>query len=274
MKIFDAHVHLFPDQIFRAIWKWFDDNAWKIQYQVSADDVVRILKEHGIERFLVLNYAHKAGIAKSLNEWTYNFCSKYPEAIPLGTVHPDDEDIDKILDKCFVDYKFAGLKLHCHVTSIRPDDERMSPIYEKLIEHDKIFVLHAGVGPSLRGYKEHTKEISGVRFVKPVLKRYPELKLTIPHLGTDEADEFFELMTDYPNLRMDTTMVLGGFFPVEIPWDKIETFSDRILFGSDFPNIPYDLMTEINAILNSPLSPEAQERVLCSNACRLLDVTE
>lgn len=272
MKIFDAHVHFFPDPMFQAIWNWFDENAWKIQYKISADEAVRLLKERGIERFLALNYSHKPGIALTLNKWTYEFCQKYPDAIPLGTVHPDDKSRDAILDKCFGDYKFFGIKQHCHVMSIRPDDERMFPIYEKVIEHDKIFVLHAGQGPSLRGYKESTQEISGVRFVKPVLKRYPKLKLIIPHLGSDESDEFFELLQDFPNLWLDTTMVLAGFFPGQIPWNKIEQFSDRILYGSDFPNIPYEMMSEIKAILGSDLSFEAKEKILYSNAHQLLEL--
>ena len=270
--IIDSHIHLFPNRLFDAVWKWFDDHAWPIQYKIYADEVVEQLSQHGIDRFLVLNYAHKAGISASLNEWTHQFCRKYPQAVPLGTIHPDDENRDTLLERCFTDYGFYGLKFHTHVASIRPDDERMFPIYEKLIEHDKILVLHAGNGPSLHGYKETTKQVSGAEFVATVLERYPELKLIIPHLGAEEFTDFFQLMEQYPNLWMDTTMVVGGFFPHPIMWDQIERFADRILYGSDFPNIPYDLMTEVRAIQDSPLSDAAKANLLYGNAQRLLQL--
>jgi hypothetical protein len=146
----------------------------------------------------------------------------------------------------------------------------MLPIYESLVQHDRILVMHAGVGPSLRGYKETTQEISGARFVRPVLKEFPNLKLVVPHLGADELDEFFDLMSEFPNLWMDTTMALSGFFPFEIPWKKIEKFSDRLLFGTDFPNIPYEMPTERNNLMASPLTETARSKILGSNALRIL----
>lgn len=268
----DVHAHFFPDSLFRAIWKWFEKYGWHVRYQVMADEVVSLLKEQGIERFAVLNYAHKPGMSESLNSWTYEFCKKHPEAIPFGTVHPDDENVGKILDRCFQDHHFFGIKLHCHVMAIRPDDERMFPIYEKVVEYDRVITLHAGKGPGLPGYQEKTELISGARFVRPILKKFPKLKLIVPHLGADEFDAFFDLMEEFPNLRMDTTMALAGHFPFEIPWEKIEQFSDRILYGSDFPNIPYERDMEIKNISSSVLSPEAKQRILGENARTLLSL--
>jgi len=270
MSIIDSHVHLFPEPLFRAIWDWFERHGWSVRYKVQADEAVRLLKEQGIERFVVLNYAHKPGMSESLNAWTYEFCKKYPEAIPFGAIHPDDE-VKKLLDRCFKEYRFFGLKFHSHVAATRPDDERMFPIYEKLIEYDRVLTLHAGIGPSLEGYKETTKEVSGARFVRKMLKRFPQLKVIIPHLGADEFDEFFRLMEEFPNLWMDTTMILTGYFPVKIPWEKIEKFPDRILYGSDFPNLPYDMTSEIRAIRSSPLSDETREKIFSKNARRLFE---
>lgn len=272
MKIIDAHVHVFPDKLFQAIWSWFDQHGWQVRYKISSEEILRLLKEQEIERFVLLNYAHRPRISEALNAWTFDFCKSHPEAIPFGAIHHDDEDLDHIIDRCFKEYEFKGLKYHCHVTGVRPDDERLFPIYEKLIEYDRVITLHGGMGPSLKGYKESTKDISGVRFVQNLLKKFPNLKIIIPHLGADEFDEFFELMEEYPNLWMDNTMSLSGFFPVEIPWDKIERYSDRILYGSDFPNIPYEMTTEIEAIRSSSLSPEAQERIFSGNVRRLLKI--
>ncbi len=267
--IIDSHVHLFPDRLFNAIWEWFEKHGWSVRYKIYAEEIVNRLKEQGVERFVLLNYSHKPGMSESLNAWTHEFSRRHPEIIPFGAIHPEEKDVGGLLDRCFGEYGFRGLKFHCHVTGIRPDDDRMTPIYEKLLQHDRILTLHSGMGPSLGGYKETTRSISGVSYTRRMLQKFPGLKVIVPHLGADEFHEFFDLMEEYPNLWMDTTMVVAGFFPVQIPWDKIEKFSDRILYGSDFPNIPYEMMTEVRAIQASPLSPSAKEKILHGNASRL-----
>lgn len=268
----DCHVHLFPDRLFDAIWNWFENHGWSVRYKIYADEVVRRLKEQGVERFVLLNYSHKPGMSESLNDWTHEFCRKYPQIIPFGAIHPGEKDVPGLLDRCFRDYGFKGLKFHCHVTGIRPDEERMFPVYEKIIEYDRVLMLHSGAGPSLAGYKETTKNVSGAAFTRNMLKRFPDMKVVVPHLGADEFDAFFDLMEEYPNFWMDTTMAVAGFFPFRIPWEKIEKFSDRILYGSDFPNIPYDQSTEVKSIQSSPLSPDAKEKILFGNAKRLLKI--
>ncbi len=270
MQIIDAHVHLFPDPLFRAIWRWFDRNGWKVRYRVFSDELVRLLKGQGIGRFFLLNYAHKPGMSEALNVWTHEFSQKCPEAIPFGAVHPDDKEPARILDRCFRDFGFHGIKFHCHVTGIRPDDERMFPIYEKICEYDRLLTIHSGIGPSLKGYRETTRSISGASFTRNLLKRFGGLKVIVPHLGADEIDLFFDLMEEFPNLRLDTTMAFSHYFPLEIPWEKIERFSDRILYGSDFPNIPYEMSTEVNEIRASPLSEAAREKILFRNALELV----
>ncbi len=270
--VIDVHTHLFPDRLYRAIWGWFEEHGWHVRYQIYADEVVRLLKKQGIKRLVALNYSHKPGMSESLNDWTYKFCKKYPEIIPFGAIHPDDNHVRRLLDRCFDKYHFYGIKFHTHVTGIRPDDPKMFPIYEKLIEYDRVITLHAGIGPSLDGYEKKTMAVSGAKFVAAVLKKFPKLKIILPHLGADEIDAFFDLMSEFPNLWMDTTMALSGYFPLKIPWDKIEKFSDRLLYGSDFPNLPYEMSTEIDRIRSSRLSPKAQENIFFNNAKRLFGI--
>lgn len=270
--IIDFHTHFFPEKLYKAIWQWFETNGWPIKYQVQADDAAKLLLNQGVSRYVVLNYSHKAGMSESLNEWTHAFAQNHPEAIPFGAIHPVDDNVKGLLERCFRDYRFQGIKFHTHVSGIRPDDRRMIPIYETIMKYDRVLLIHSGCGPSLKGYRETTAHVSGAAFTRAMLKRFPDLKVVVPHLGFDEPDEFFAMMEEFPNLWLDTTMVVAGFFPVEVPWGKIEQFSDRILYGSDFPNIPYDGLTEIRAIESSPLTKEAKDKIFFQNAMRLLDI--
>jgi len=111
-----------------------------------------------------------------------------------------------------------------------------------------------------------------VKRVKVILKHYPNLKLVIPHLGTEEMDEFFDLMEEHKNLWMDTTMMLAGYFPNQPSLKKIEKLSDRILYGSDTPNIPYPLDVEMKNI-KKWFSKDVQEKLFFKNAQKLLGFT-
>ncbi len=272
--VIDFHTHFFPEKLYKAIWDWFETHGWPIKYQVQAEETARLLKAQGVSRYVVLNYSHKPGMSESLNAWTHAFAQRHPEAIPFGAIHPDEENVSGLLDRCFRDYGFKGLKFHTHVTGIRPDDPKMFPVYEKMIEHGRILLIHSGNGPSLKGYKETTAHVSGAGFTRNMLHRFPRMRVVVPHLGADEFGAFFDMMEEFPNLWMDTTMALAGYFPIEIPWERIERFSDRILYGSDFPNIPYEAGTEIRAIRASPLSDGAQRAILGENVKRLLELQD
>jgi predicted TIM-barrel fold metal-dependent hydrolase len=174
--------------------------------------------------------------------------------------------------KCFQDDGFYGIKLHALVLGMAVDDPIFFPIYEKMEQMDKILLLHAGTGPDYEGSAGGNSDVAGVKRVKVILKHYPNLKLVIPHLGTEEMDGFFDLMGEYKNLWMDTTMMLAGYFSSQPSLERIEELSDRILYGSDAPNIPYPLDVEIKNI-KKWFSKDVQEKLFFKNAQKLLGLT-
>ncbi len=271
-KYIDSHVHLFPDSLFDAIWKWFDTYAWKIKYKLYSEDCLKTLKDNGIEKAIVYNYAHKPGVASSLNEWNQNLKKTHPGLLVFGAIHPDDTDIKAELDRIFRVYGFAGIKLHCHVISRAPDHESFFPIYEKICEYGKVLTIHAGTGPSLKGYAKMTRAISGTDKIYGFMKRFPDMKCIVPHLGAEDFNEFFDLMGHFKNLWTDTTMTMTNLFDKRPPVEPILKYQDRILYGSDFPNIPYDLMTEIDTIKALKLGKEVEDKLFVRNVQRLFGV--
>src|SRR5438105_15918582 len=86
--VVDAHVHVFPDAIFEAIWRWFDRYGWPIRYRLYARAVIRHQLDRGVQKIVALHYAHKPGIARSLNEFVASLCVEEPRVIGLATVVP------------------------------------------------------------------------------------------------------------------------------------------------------------------------------------------
>ena len=269
MTIIDFHTHFFPENLFQAIWRWFDKYAWDIQHKIPSEELIKKLKTLGVTQMVLLNYAHKPGMSERLNQWTSDFSKTHPEVIPFGTVHPRDKDVKKIMTQCFEEYGFYGIKVHGHVSGVAIDDPASFPIYERIEAAQKLLMLHGGQGPSLKGYSKVTANVTGFQRVKTILKHFPKLKLIIPHLGADEFDDFFDLMEDSPNLWMDTTMALAEYFPKSPSLERIEKLSDRILYGSDAPNIPYPLDTEIKNI-RAWFPADIQKKLFFTNAQKLL----
>jgi len=275
-KLIDFHTHLFPNKLLDALWRWFEKNAWPIEYKQYVEDLVPFLKRQGVERCVHLHYPHKAGMSEALNLWARELEAKYPDfVIPFGSVHPDDEHPEKILRQCFEEFRFKGLKIHCHVQKVAPEDPRLVPVYEMCEAYRKILLIHCGTGPHFKdrpfeGYGYDVTTVSGVRLFEKVIRKYPNMTFVVPHLGYEEVDEFFALLKDYPNLYLDTTMALADFLPGRVKPELLARHADRLIFGTDFPNIPYEWGCEKSKLLEMRLGEDIEEKILGGNAARLL----
>ena len=70
-------------------------------------------------------------------------------------------------------------------------------------------------------------------------------------MGAPEYAEFLALVEAHENTRLDTTMVFTTFFDAEAPYPddllpRLADLGDRVLFGSDFPTIPYPYLEQLD----------------------------
>jgi predicted TIM-barrel fold metal-dependent hydrolase len=269
IPIIDSHVHVFPQKLSDAVRYWFESHAWTFKYQGTAEDLIRLLFDNGVAGAVLLSYAHRPGISHHLNEFTAGLVKLFPHTVGLATLHPKDENPREIIRFGLMDLGLCGIKLHCHVQKTAPDDPLLFPIYEAVLEFDGILNIHAGREPAIDAYGFDVRAITGAERVEKVLQRYPDLKMIIPHLGFDESDRFYSLLDRYPNLSLDTTMMMGHFFHVPVDRNRLVQYADRILYGSDYPHIPYGMEMEVRAILDLHLGEEATRKILFENATGL-----
>lgn len=264
--IVDAHVHLFPDRLFRAIRDWFRQHGRPTYYEQPTPELIHFLAEQGVGRFLVLNYAHKPDISRGLNRWNHELGRRYPQAVCFGALHAADEHLLRVAEEALVDLGLAGFKLHLQVQGFSADDERLLPVYERVMELGKLLIFHAGTAAP-------DAECVGVRHFARLMRRYPKLKAMVAHLGAYECDRFLDLGEEYPSLWFDTsfTFVRGGQgFAVNVPLERVVALQDRLLFGSDFPNIAFSFEDAIAGFLDLQLGEQFYRRVCAENAARFL----
>ena len=287
IPVIDAHVHVFPDRLFKAVQDWLSKNAWPMYASPAAEEVVPELLGRGAAGVVLLTYAHVPDLAPALNEFLAGIVARYPNVRGLGAIHPDDEDLPGLVRRAVEEQGLSGIKLHVHVLARPMDDPKLMPAYETCVATGAWVNVHAGNAPASPAYGHDVQAVSGPGPVRRVLERYPELKLIVPHLGIANTAEFMDMLDEFPNLRLDTTMVLSGYFNIDglgpralagsaagmaaakrfqVERERLIANSAKIMYGSDFPNIPYPAEQEVQHILKLDLGREATENILFRTA--------
>ena len=271
--VVDAHVHLFPDNLFTAIWHWFNDFGWPIRYKMTSPDAIRFLLSRGIEHIVGLHYAHKPGIAQKLNSYMAKLCRTNSRLTGLATVMPGEENARGILEEAFR-LGLAGVKLHAHVQCIDVNSPAMHEVYEICKQYHKPLLIHAGREPSSPGYQCDPHTLCSASKFERVVKDYPDLKICVPHLGADEFEAYQQMIERYDNLWLDTTMTLAGYLPLDYFPDLSRMRPDRIIFGTDFPSLPYAWDRELKRLCELGLSDDSLEHILGENAKILYSIKD
>ena len=263
--VIDAHVHLFPDNLFESIWQWFEKYGWPIRYQLRSPEIIEFLLSRGVSRIVGLHYAHRPGVARELNAYMAKLCRSFPQLTGMATVFPGEDNARQILADAF-DNGLSGVKLHCHVQCFDMLGAAMHEIYRLCQEFDKPLIMHVGREPKSPAYACDPYALCSAVRLEQVIKAYPNLRVCVPHLGADEFDSYCRLLESYDNLWLDTTMTLADYLPFgQIPALE-EMRADRLIFGSDFPNLPYAWDRELQRIAQLNLARERLSKLLGQNA--------
>jgi predicted TIM-barrel fold metal-dependent hydrolase len=266
-QMIDFHVHLFPDGFFDAIWRFFAEHLGRqIQYKLYYRECIAYLRERGVGPIVYSNYAHRKGVARVLNDWNLRILEEIPDLYCFAAYHPDDDHALEMAERLLAHPKILGFKLQCVVQQLSPCDSRLFPLYEMIMERKKRVLLHVGTGP-VRG-----SEYVGVTHFQKILDRYPDLPANIPHMGGLEFEAFLGLLDHHPGLYLDTSYSFVPHTPYifDLGNDRLEKHKDRILYGSDFPNLIHCREDEIDYLLHLGLSPDFYTKVFHDNGHALI----
>jgi hypothetical protein len=239
-----------------------------VRYRLPSPEVVSFLLGRGVARVVALHYAHKPGIARDLNRYVAALADAEPRILGTATVFPGEPDTAEILEEAF-GAGLRGVKMHCHVQCFAPDAEEVEDVYRACVARGVPLVMHAGREPKSPAYACDPHELCSADRVEAVLRSYPGLKLVVPHLGADEFDAYARLIAHYDNLWLDTTMAITGYLPGPQGTPLVSVRPERILYGTDFPNIPYAWDREIRVLTRLGLREEALAQVVGANAALL-----
>jgi len=273
--IIDIHTHFMPKSVMDKVWNYFDSagpmlgRSWPINYRMDEANRVEALRAFGVRRFTSLVYPHKPDMAAWLNQWARQFARDTPDCLSTATFYPEPGAADYV--RSAIDDGARIFKAHIQVGDYDPTDPLLDDVWGLVEDADIPVVIHCGSGPQ-------PGRFTGPDPVRRLLRRHPRLALIIAHMGMPEYDDFLDICLESQAVHLDTTMAFTAFVDELMPFPdtddaRLHAAGDRILFGSDFPNIPYGYRESLHAITTLPGLDDAWLRgVLYDNAARLFAV--
>jgi hypothetical protein len=269
--VIDVHVHAMPDRLQEAVWAYFDDagpllgRPWPVRYRMDLAERTRRLHGFGVIGFTSLLYPHKPGMAATLNEWAAQFAAATPGCIQTATFFAEPsagQDVARAIE--------AGarvFKAHVQVGGYDPRDRDLDAAWGNLADAEVPVVVHCGGGPV-------PTQFTGPDVFAEVMARHPRLSAVVAHLGWPDFAEFFDLVAKYPRMRLDTSSVFTEFTEAAWPFPRdqvhrLRDLGDRILFGSDFPTIPYAYAEAVAGIVRLGFDEDWMRAVFHDNAAAL-----
>jgi predicted TIM-barrel fold metal-dependent hydrolase len=188
---------------------------------------------------------------EELNDIMASAQKEHPDRIiGFGRVDPRRENEAVAELKRFKDLELSGVKLHPYVECFRPDHPFFDEFWGTLNDLNLSILIHTGTMFSSPG------------FLKPVLKKYPELKIILGHL----QESCISLMRDFENVYSDTS---GS--RVHLLEYAQKTCSDKILFGSDYPYLSHSVQMEV--VRASDIPGSVKNRIFSGNFRDFFDIS-
>ncbi|GHD25155.1 amidohydrolase [Nocardiopsis kunsanensis] len=267
----DVHTHFMPGNVLRKVWAYFDDlgeGVWPITYRDDEDSRAERLRSFGVRRFTSLFYPHRPGMARWLNGWAADFAGRNPDCLRSATFYPEPDAADYTAEA--VADGARVFKAHLQVGAYDPRDPHLDRVWGVLAESGTPVVVHCGSGP-------YPGRFTGPGPFAEVLRRHPALTAVVAHAGAPEYSAFLDLAEQYERVHLDTTMAFTDYIERDAPFPREElprlrAIGDRVLLGTDYPNIPYPYIDQLRALTRLGLGRDWLRAVMHDNGARLFDL--
>jgi uncharacterized protein len=259
--IIDFHTHAFPDDLSERVIKMLEDEGGiKAHLNGKISSLLSSMNNCGIEKSVICNIATKPSQFDSILQWCKTVRSE--RIIPFPSFHPYDPEFKDRIDEIKHD-GFKGIKFHPYYQNFTIDEERLFPVYEKILDENLILVMHTGFDFAFARTK-----IADPEKIITIVQNFPALKLVTTHLGAWEQWEEVERFLLGKQIYMEIS------FSLEFLDDTVRKIisnhpTEYILFGTDSPWT--EQQKTLSLFKGLQLGEEKEELILRENAVKLLD---
>ncbi len=277
--VIDAHVHIEPMRLMKPqaldLMRRRQPNLERAEQ--LADDPAALLRHmdaEGIERLVAINYvSHEViGFDERVNQYAADLVRHAPDRLAAsGGIDPRRSKDPAGDTRCLADMGLRLVKIHPPHQLLYPNAyldgmEALAEIYRTAEEIGLPVMFHSGTSifPGARN------KYGDPMLLDDVAVDFPKLKIIVAHGGRPLwMDSALFLVRRHSNVFLEISSIpprrLLDYFP------RLEELADKTLYGSDWPGpmVP-GMASNVRDFLALPLSPQAQRKILRSNALRLI----
>lgn len=264
MRIFDAHVHIYPDKIAEKasvnVGKFYDI---PMKFNGKIETLMNSCKEAGVEHCLVhsvatthdqvpkINDFIKASVDASKGMFT-GFCTLHPSMDAKET----EAEIERVISM-----GLKGIKLHPDCQKFAIDDKHAMEMYE-VIDNRLPILFHTG---------DKRYDYSNADRFRAAAKRFPKQRMIGAHFGGYSVwEDSVKKLADLENVWFDESSSLAFITP-EKAKEYINIYgAHRIFFGTDYPM--WGAGDELERFDRIDLDDSQRQMILWDNITKFLNM--
>jgi predicted TIM-barrel fold metal-dependent hydrolase len=241
----------------------------------NEDEVIKDFTDAGVEAILVaLDLETTIGTPPCSNDFVAGMQERHPDRIIQAWAAVDPfkgEAAIREAKHAIQDLSLLGFHFHPIMGHFAVNDPRLRPLFE-VINELKVPVMidvgTTGMGAGMRGGMGAKLSHAHPSAIDELAADFPNLTIVAAHPGWPWIDEMTAVALHKGNVFWELSGWAPKYFPPQLRIDIGSRLKDKIMFGSDYPSIPYGrLLREWDEL---GYSDDIMERVFHRNAERVL----
>ena len=278
MRIIDLHCYPNTEPLIRSQGPYVEalSKYWKRDWVAKREEeVVEDFAAAGVNAVLVaFDIETVSGTPPCSNEYVAGFRDRHRDVViqAWGAVDPLKGEVAVAEAKsAFLEHQLLGFHFHPIMGHFSVDHRQLYPLWETLAELQApvmIDVGTTGMGAGLPGGLGSHIYHAHPRAIDQLAADFPSLTIIAAHPGWPWIDEMTAVALHKGNVSWELSGWAPKYFPESLRKDIKGRLRDKIMFGSDYPSIPYTRLLAEWTDLN--LADDVMEQVFHRNAEQLL----
>ncbi|MDE1968504.1 MAG: amidohydrolase [Alphaproteobacteria bacterium] len=278
MRIIDLHCYPNTEPWIKCQGPYVDALAkyWKRQWTwKQEDDVVREFAAAGVDAVLVaLDLETTAKTPPCSNDYVRGMQQRHKDRIIQAWAAVDPLKGDAAIAEAqhaIRDLKMLGFHFHPIMGHFAVNERRFYPLWEAIAALKvpvMIDVGTTGMGAGMPGGLGAKLRHAHPSCIDDLAADFPDLTIVAAHPGWPWIDEMTAVALHKGNVFWELSGWAPKYFPVQLKTDIRARLQDKIMFGSDYPSIPYARLFQEWRELG--YADDVMEKIFHRNAERIL----
>jgi predicted TIM-barrel fold metal-dependent hydrolase len=278
MRIIDIHCYPSTKEWIACQQPYVDALAayWKRPWTPKTEEeVVKEFTDAGVEAILVaLDLETTIGTPPCSNDFVSAMQRRHPQRIIQSWAAVDPFKGEEALDqakRAIRELGMLGFHFHPIMGHFAVNDRRLYPLFEVISELKvpvMIDVGTTGMGAGMPGGMGAKLRHAHPSAIDELAADFPHLTIIAAHPGWPWVDEMTAVVLHKGNVFWELSGWAPKYLPAQLTVDIRGRLKEKIMFGSDYPSIPYArLLREWDEL---GYAVDIQERLFHLNAERVL----